>query len=157
MTDNIYSAPESNINEVSEGDDAIMQFPRFSAWAVFGLGIITLGIYTLFWFYNRLTVVNKNHTKPIAMGLFWAYIALSVLSNGMSFSESWMLFASLFTVAGMIVYFVMIYTLRARLIDLIESAEVTNLSKIGGVMTFFFSIIYLQFKINEAIDAKNQS
>ncbi|MCJ8312250.1 MAG: DUF4234 domain-containing protein [Saccharospirillaceae bacterium] len=159
MTNNLYAAPESDLNQEvdANGDDAILEFTRFSAWGVFGLSFITLGIYMYFWLYKNISTVNRLHDQPVSLNLLWAYLGLNLVGTIMPYLGSPLLasLSMLFSLAGFILLLVMAYTLRSRLTDIIKRSGLENLPKIGGVMTFFFNVLYFQYKINQAIDAKN--
>jgi len=55
---------------------------------------------------------------------------------------------------NLIAYIVAVFSARKAVSEVINEGSAEEV-KLGGVLTFFFSAIYFQYKINEAID--NQS
>ena len=47
-TNNAYQAPASALVDDNEGVSRVLSLKRFSAWGVFFLSIVTLGIYPFF-------------------------------------------------------------------------------------------------------------
>jgi len=152
---NPYQTPEAELRSIG-GNSRINVFKRFSAWGVFGLSVITFGIYPIYWMYSRSMVVNENFDNKINSGWLIGLIIVAILSFTSEFflgqNQSSQILSLLITVAYMVVYLVVLFSLRNRLEEIIsDSGSAFNVS-IGGVMTFFFNAIYLQYKINEAID-----
>lgn len=151
MENNVYQAPESTLLN-SNGDNDITQMKRFSAWGVFGLSVITLGIYPIYWLYNRAESINQFHSNQISKNLINSFlvVALSSFAIGLIpfFAPENAMFAGLSTltnIAYMVLYLVLLFTIRNRLNDIIGT-------KINGILTFFLNAIYLQYRINKAID-----
>lgn len=156
---NPYAAPSADL-DVKIISDKLMKLPRISAWWVFLLNIVTLGIYPCYWLYSRIKIINQLHARPIPLEQVYALIGLLVVSlvvgfwAGINGEES----SALENALNLIyfgVFVVTIYAVRNRLHDLFEEAQ--HPAKTGPILTFFFSNIYLQFKINEAIDSKTQT
>jgi len=55
---------------------------------------------------------------------------------------------AIFILAGAIVYLVGVFSIRAAMEDYYNSTENIGL-QLGGVMTFFFSTVYIQYHINK--------
>lgn len=152
---NPYQTPEANLN-ISQPQGKIVNFKRFTAWGVFGLSVITLGIYPIYWMYSRALTVNDNHGNKISMGLLHGLIAATVFSFAAEFlgdSETAAMVSLVVTVAYMVLYLIVLFTLRARLQDIINVNNSPYNQPLSGVLTFLFNCIYLQYKINEAIDS----
>ena len=150
--ENIYQAPMSDLS-VTEGG-GVSNFKRFSAWGVFGLSIITLGIYPAYWLYNRAKVLNSFHENRMSIVLLNSFIITVIASFSMGFISGAIpdntvlaIANSVISIAYIVIYLVVLYKLRSRLRDVIGC-------EIGPVLTFFASAIYLQYKINESIDAQ---
>ena len=62
---NPYKAPEAAVSEAA-GEKLSDVYDRFTAWAVFGLGVITLGIYYIYWMYTRTRRLNPHIEEPIS-------------------------------------------------------------------------------------------
>ena len=155
----LYSTPEATLVNPDGGD--LDSFTRFSAWGVFGLTIITFGIYYMYWFYTRTLKLHEFHDNKISMGLVYsamvtyiAYTALSFLDEA-AYQNEFVLIASLSVMLGyFIVYLTWVFTFRSRLLD-IAVANGNTQFKINPVLTFFFQALYLQYKINVYIDNKS--
>ena len=148
-----YASPSADLVE-NNTIDQIKQFKRFSAWGVFGLMFITFGIYPIYWLCNRAETVNSVHEKKISKAWTTALVVSIIIYYVASFSiglvgETGLIVMSVVTLISLIVYMVaylvVAFAIRNRLQD------ITN-NKLNGVLTFFFNAVYLQYKINEAID-----
>ena len=152
-SENPYIAPSAKLNNSADKSNR-HKFKRFTAWGVFALTIITLGVYPIYWLYSRATVVNTIHEKPISSGLLVSLVVvtiLSLVSNSFGESDVALISAGVIAVAYMVIYFMVLFKVRNRLVDIINDSSDT-VYKLGPVMTFFFFTIYLQYKINEYID-----
>jgi len=154
---NPYQTPEANLNTTGV-NGKVLNFKRFTAWGVFGLSIITLGIYPIYWMYTRALTVNQNHDNKISMGLLQGLVGIAVLSFASGFlgtsSEAQMV-SQLISVAYFVIYLTVLFSLRNRIQEVINSDGSAFQSHLSGIMTFFFNTIYLQYKINEAIDSNS--
>ncbi len=150
MTENIYQSPSSDL-DVSEGGD-IANFKRFSAWGVFGLSVITLGIYPAYWLYSRSKVLNSFHENGISFVLLNAFLLFVFLSFSIGIlsgviPENTILAAvnGIISIPYFVIYLVILFKFRGRIKDI-------SGGQVGPVLTFFGSAIYLQYKINAFID-----
>lgn len=153
---NPYEAPSSQL-EV-DSSSKIFIFNRFSAWFVFGLSIITLGIYPIYWMFTRAMTLNNKTDNPIAM--FWLYglIAIVIFHYSILFLFPAMVKFELLVRAVRLVFsLVVIFSIRNRLQDIINADIGPIGTNLSGIMTFFFHAIYLQYKINEAIDSSKNA
>lgn len=147
----IYKVPEASL-EVGPDNSGVHNFERFTAWGVFGLSIITFGIYPAYWLYTRSKTLNSFHHEPISMNLLNAFIISVVVSFAIGFLSGIMGGGSVIeTIGGLIqivyfiLYLVVLFTFRSRLKDITGA-------KVNPVFTFFAAAIYLQYKINKCID-----
>ena len=149
---NIYEAPEAELTQQNTGGNKpILNFDRFSAWGVFFLSLITLGIYAIYWLVSRTNKANALAKHQVNQNLVYGYIALYVINIAVAFTSIPEVFSSIISIITFIVGLVFIFSLRVSLKELINegSNEPVHLS---GILTFFFYAIYFQYKINEAID-----
>lgn len=149
---NIYEAPEAELTQQNtSGNKPILNFDRFSAWGVFFLSLITLGIYSIYWLVSRTNKANALAKHQVNQNLVYGYIALYVINFAVAFTSIPEVFSSIISIITFIVGLVFIFSLRTSLKELINegSNEPVHLS---GILTFFFYAIYFQYKINEAID-----
>jgi len=156
---NPYQTPNSEL-DVKSGSSKILNFTRFTAWGVFGLSIITLGLYPIYWMYTRAVRVNENCDNPISMNWLYALIAVTVIDFAFMFIPQTQGTAGA-ELSIRVVYFVVsltvIFSIRNRLQDIINADVGPIGTHLSGIMTFFFSALYLQYKINEAIDSTNDA
>lgn len=151
--DNPYKTPEAYLVQ-STNDKSILEFRRFTAWGVFGLTIITFGIYPYYWMYSRAKTINSLHDDKIPMVLPISLLGVVFLSYASSFfgESAEAIYASLaITLIYLVLYLVVLFKIRNRLQDIIDRSA-NKQYKLGIIMTFFFYAIYLQYKINECID-----
>jgi len=157
--ENAFEAPKADLSTPATSNP-ILEMKRFSAWGVFGLTIITFGLYYLYWLYTRMNKVNSlSKVAKANLTALYAYIVISVVNNIASFAiDETQIIASLVLVAlamaGFVLLLIAVFSTRKALSEVINDGSQEEV-KLGGVLTFFFSAIYFQYKINEAID--NQS
>ena len=145
---NPYRAPESDVGALELGV-GITNFERFSAWGVFALSIITLGIYPIYWLYSRSNTLNSFHSNKISPVLLMAFVALvfaSFVIGIINPQEGVMLvLGGVVNLAYTIAYLMVLFSVRNRLNELVNDG-------ISPIITFFGSAIYLQYSINKCID-----
>lgn len=153
ITENPYQTPAAELTTKGAGH-GIMEFKRFSAWGVFGLTLISFGVYSIYWLYTRALVVNDVHEKKISNGLLYSSVMVTVLSLFSGFlgeTEVEVIASLIITLLYMVVILTLLFKVRNRLQDIARDAGGDSV-KLSPVLTFFLSTIYLQFKINQSID-----
>ncbi|WP_078085607.1 DUF4234 domain-containing protein [Microbulbifer mangrovi] len=156
MENNPYSAPTSDLSEATE-DLISGNFQRFSAWWVFLLSIVTLGIYPVYWVFTRAQTANRIHEKQITAAWLVAMVALYALTFAAEFIFPEMEGLYLLVNVGYLVaYLTCLFKVKNRLQDLMSKSTGSTYT-LGPVLTFFFNAIYLQYKINEFIDLNQPS
>lgn len=171
MDPNPYAPPEAKVADPLPDSHGLKQ-RRVIVMIVFM--IITFGIYYLAWWFrrrpglNRLNSPKKLAAWPLVLLTLWFTIQVGLgLVTGNRPEEEVIgaggtLFVSLFQFAVGIL--MIIQTFRVK--DMIEDhAEPETESgpmfvehvKLSGLMTFFFSIFYLQWAINRYVVAGTQS
>ena len=154
--ENPYKTPEAYLVQPSQ-DKSILEFKRFSAWGVFGLTIITLGIYPYYWMYTRAKVINSVHDDKIPMAWPTSLFVIFILSYATSFigeSNEAIIANLVITVVYLVLYVIVLFKIRNRL-QVIINRSGNKEYRLGPLMTFFFYAIFLQYKINECIDDLN--
>lgn len=149
-----YQSPTADLINHDSKSTKIQEFDRFSAWAVFFLSLITLGIYQIYWLYSRATVINAIHEKKIHKAWLIILIFTTLLSFATSFigvSDAAIVASAIITLVYIISYLVVLFTARNRLQDIMNTGR-ADAYKVSAALTFFGSIIYLQYKINQCID-----
>lgn len=150
---NPYKTPDATLVQAT-GDGSIQNFKRFSAWWVFGLTILTLGIYPYYWMYSRAKTINSLHQDKISsvlMFIFLVVVALSYASGFLGDSQAAVLAGLAITLLYLMLYLMVLFKIRNRLLGIMNGSS-NREHKLGPVLTFFFYAIYLQYKINECRD-----
>lgn len=154
---NPYQTPSSTLN-TENADSSVTEFKRFSAWGVFGLSLITFSLYNIYWLYSRSELANTLHEKKISTLLLQSLVVLTIFSFISSFlpnNDLILILSGIASLVYVVVYLVVLYSLRNRIQDIINKDG--SVYKLGGILTFFFSVIYLQYKLNQRIDEINRS
>lgn len=159
LANNPYSAPEATLDRPQESQ-ALAGFKRFTTWGVVGLCIITLGIYSLYWLYSRTNQINNLTDNKIGKTFVLVTTVLYLASTVISYLpfvgviNTTLLMASPFvSFAAMVLYVVWAFKIRNRLNQVTNSAG--QITWCGPILTFFFTIFYLNYKINQNIDIQN--
>ena len=155
---NPYSTPSSDLATDVDSSQRMHNFSRFSAWGVFGLSIITLGLYYIYWLFTRTQLINRVHHDKISdtlvysvLGLMLVNIALSFLSGMYEQNADYELAANISSLVYSISSLFWIFAVRNRIHQMSDASQL-NGYWLGGVMTFLFQVLYMQYKINEYID-----
>jgi len=158
---NPYHTPDSNLID-AEKTSSIKIFNRFSAWFVFVLHIFSLGIYGYIWQYLRSRTINTFTKDKIPEEfmvtvslLFFGSVAFSIYSIFQPVADNLLKVNDWLTYPMMFLNIYWSFLIRSRLITLISTDGAFGIH-ISGFLTFFFGPIYLQYKINEALDSINE-
>lgn len=132
--------------------------PRFSAWGVLGLTIVTLGLYYIYWLFTRTKIINQVHSDKIPAGVVSTVLGLLLINIIVSFYSGmypenldYQLYANLSSIAYSLSNLYWVFSVRNR-IHQMSQAEKQGGFWLSGIMTFFFQVLYMQYKINEYID-----
>lgn len=121
-------------------------------WAiVLVLGIVTRQLFNLIWALIQANWARKlsGDNKPMVLVAMYpagmiAGIVMMVVFKGQALEG----IGGLFVFAGAIVYLFGVFSIRSAMEDYYNSTENIGL-QLGGVMTFFFSTVYIQYHINQ--------
>lgn len=141
--------------------DEVIDLKQMNVLLLFGLTVITVGIYTPFWYLKRTSAINtlKSNIKIEKKGFIIAIVLLSV-SLLLSFVSGMYETYEIKDTAKTIEAFSKIIDLIAGLFLLIQSFKVKKILNdhfnlylhknihFSGLTLFFFQIFYLQYKIN---------
>jgi len=157
---NPYAAPQADVELPSSGNaiEIIKSLPRFTTWAVVGLSIITMGVYSIYWLYNRTKKLNaglpddKKISKGIVIGALISYIIYMIFSivAPMVMPELAAI-GGLFAILYFVLFIIWIYKFRGAINTLIATRD-RKKGWIGPILTFFINIYYFQYKINQIHD-----
>ncbi|RDH41565.1 DUF4234 domain-containing protein [Zooshikella ganghwensis] len=160
-----YATPSSEISISSSGENGICQLPRFSAWMVLLLMIVTLGFYYYYWLYTRTLIINRVCKHKISTSLSGSVIALFVVTLilgiysiiaerfGLVYDSQIALADSIFNLACSVTSIFWLFTIRNRLHYMCK-ANKTGPFWMNGLITFFGTAIYLQYKITRLLTIK---
>lgn len=156
--DNAYAAGTPRMAEPAPDPTNIGEFRQQSVWAVLGLSIITLSIYMPFWFDRQARVIDRLlPSNPVSRGLVVSVYVLCILSvvwiipEVLSNDDSGVvLLGDLMDLASNICIIVLAFKIRNR-IHFVLDARPRGPRWFSGVWTFFFTLLYLQGKINKTL------
>lgn len=152
--ENAFEAPKADLSTPFT-DNPILGMKRFSAWGVFGLSIVTFGLYLIYWMFTRVNNVNRiSKVAKASIIAVYIYLGASIISNVVLYGFMLVNVSLALSLISLISFYVAIYSLRRALTEMINQGT-ENKVTIGPIKTFFFNVLYIQYKINEAID--NQS
>jgi hypothetical protein len=132
----------------------LVPLPPNLHWGVlFLLEVVTRQLFNLIWALVQANWARKliNNNKPLVLVAMYpagiiAGIAAEVVAGG-SNSGAVAIAAGLCIIGGVIAYIIGIFSIRSAMEEYYNSTENIGLS-LSGVMTFFFSAVYLQYHIN---------
>jgi hypothetical protein len=118
-------------------------------WAiVLILGLITRQLFNLIWALIQANWARKliGDNKPMVLvAMYPASMVAGILM--MTLYKEAAALGTLFILAGAIVYLFGVFSIRAAMEEYYNSTENIGLT-LSGVMTFFFSTVYIQYHIN---------
>ncbi len=160
---NIYDPPKSDL--ASSTDDRfgnIAVFSRFNTVYTIILAFLTLGLYFPYWLYTRTLKLNAIVKRQTSLVFMRIAVLLYVATYALYFAQGY--FEAVGDEQGLLQYIeittnsmdlisnlllvIWVYKFRNRLNETFGGPEF----RMGLVLPFFFSIFYLQYKINELID-----
>jgi GYF domain 2 len=148
---NIPALPMSGggVAAVIAAEPQLVPLPPNLHWSiVLILDVLTRQLFNLIWALVQANWARKlsGDNKPLVLVAMYpagmvAGIMTIALYNGAA------ALGGLFIIAGLIVYVVGIFSIKSAMEEYYNSTENIGL-QLSGVMTFFFSTIYLQYHIN---------
>jgi len=153
-------ASEGGAGTVAPADDSsLLELKKGYVFFAILLTIITLGIYVPYWFKKHQKALNQlDSDKKLSGQAINIYFILVIGSTSFNFligflpafGIDWSFLSPFINLVSLVnVIFLLIFVFRVRRILLDHmAAHYRVVSKISGVLTFFFSIYYLQYKIN---------
>ncbi len=160
MDNNPYSTPTAKLDSEIAINHRMQQMPRFSAWGVLGLSILTLGIYYTYWMFTRTRLINRIHDRTISMNLVIVVIGLLIasqvfgfMSNAETEAGNYRNLSTLTSIAYSISNLFWVFTVRNRIHQMSAAGREQGFW-LGGILTFFLQVIYMQYKINEYHDTQ---
>lgn len=169
MTDP-YKSPVAEVDMVQAGSK-FTSMPRLHTLIAFIFLVASFGLYAPYWLITRASRFNVIYPIGsvsmqftfIVCALFLASFAMDLIDivTGLGGRELGLTvkYSTLYltlSIAGSVAMLVWVFYFRHKLNNYLI-AEVNSFSTIGGFLTFFFGIIYLNFKINQTIDDLSQT
>jgi hypothetical protein len=140
-------ATETAIAPVPERQ--LVPLPPNLHWAiVLVLGVVTRQLFNLLWALIQANWARKlsNDNKPMVLvAMYPAGMVAGILTTMLYPREPWI--GGLLIIGGSIVYLVGMFSIKAAMEEYYNSTENIGL-QLSGVMTFFFSTVYIQYHIN---------
>ena len=157
---NPYKAPEAAVSEAA-GEKLSDVYDRFTAWAVFGLGVITLGIYYIYWMYTRTRRLNPHIEEPISDAFIYTTLVLyfggllNYIAPALGLPPAVVGLIGVASMVGGIMSVVWAFKLRNRIHTYLGSSKgsVEN-NWFNAFWVFFLNAWYLQYKMNKIIDSE---
>ncbi len=154
-----YQPPAADLTKRGNRNNSLSGFQKFSTWYVFGLSIITLGLYLAYWLYTRTrTLNNLQAIEPIGdafitttLSAYLLYYPIGIGEIFMEQYQGYLVFSNILSLTGSILMLVWVFKFRHRL-NTFLSNNYEELSQLGPVLTFFFQVFYLSFKLNQSIE-----
>lgn len=138
------ATPAAPVNEAR-----LVPLPPNWHWAiVLILDIVTRQLFNLVWAMIQANWARKlsGDNKPLVLvAMYPAGMIAGMLATAMYPRSAWI--GGLLIIAGSIVYLFGVFSIKAAMEEYYNSVENIGL-QLSGVMTFFFSTIYLQYHIN---------
>jgi len=155
---NPYVAPAASLIEEKEVATLVI-YKKLSVWLVIFFNIVTLGIYSYIWIYIRTNTINlqsKNKiSKLFVFSVLYLYVGTWVLDVVIRIIPvPIMLFQvnAVFNVVVWALHVAWLFLFKSRLELLLSERKMIGLH-VSGIMTFLFGSVYLQYKINEGLEA----
>ena len=146
---NIPAAPVVTATPVTATAPQLVSLPPNWHWAiVLILGVLTRQLFNMIWALVQANWARKlgNDNKPLVLvAMYPAGMIAGFLT--MVFNRQLAGLGGLFIIAGAIVYLVGIFSIKSAMEEYYTTTENIGL-QLSGVMTFFFSTVYIQYHIN---------
>jgi len=127
----------------------LVPLPPNLHWAiVLILGLVTRQLFNLVWALIQANWARKltGDNKPMVLvAMYPAGMVAGVLT--MVLYKDAAALGGLFIIAGAIVYLFGVFSIKAAMEEYYNSTDIIGLT-LSGVMTFFFSTVYIQYHIN---------
>lgn len=166
MDANPYAPPKARVSDVDAAG-----LKHRSVWMMVLFTVISLGIYYLIWWLRRRDALNRlNSSKKVAiwplllLGLLFAgSLVLGILAGSLGEGAPIVQTGNLVSSVVQIVVSIAMLIQTFRVKDIIEDHAAPDPHsdtlfvervQLSGLMTFFFSIYYLQWAINRHIVAR---
>jgi hypothetical protein len=146
---NIPASPVVTATPVTTTAPELVSLPPNWHWLIIlVLGILTRQLFNMIWALVQANWARKlsNDNKPMVLvAMYPAGMIAGFLT--MAFNPRMAAVGGLFIIGGAIVYLVGIFSIKSAMEEYYTTTENIGL-QLSGVMTFFFSTVYIQYHIN---------
>jgi hypothetical protein len=142
-------SPSSNATATAVPEPRLVELPPNLHWSiVLILGIVTRQLFNLVWAMIQANWARKlsGDNKPMVLVAMYPAGMIAGIMTGILYPRSAPLGAVLIF-GGAIVYLFGVFSIKAAMEEYYSSVENIGL-QLSGVMTFFFSTVYIQYHIN---------
>jgi len=132
----------------ADTEPQLVPLPPNLHWSiVLILGVLTRQLFNLIWALVQANWARKlsGDNKPMVLvAMYPAGMIAGILTTALYRNAG---LGGLFIIAGAIVYLFGVFSIKAAMEEYYNSTEKVGL-QLSGVMTFFFSTVYIQYHIN---------
>jgi hypothetical protein len=132
----------------AESEPQLVPLPPNWHWSiVLILGVLTRQLFNLIWALVQANWARKlsGDNKPMVLvAMYPAGMIAGILTTALYRNAG---LGALFIFAGAIVYLFGVFSIKAAMEEYYNSTEKVGL-QLSGVMTFFFSTVYIQYHVN---------
>jgi hypothetical protein len=132
----------------ADTEPQLVPLPPNLHWSiVLILGVLTRQLFNLIWALVQANWARKlsGDNKPMVLvAMYPAGMIAGILTTALYRNAG---IGGLFIIAGAIVYLFGVFSIKAAMEEYYNSTEKVGL-QLSGVMTFFFSTVYIQYHIN---------
>jgi hypothetical protein len=132
----------------AESEPQLVPLPPNLHWSiVLILGVLTRQLFNLIWALVQANWARKlsGDNKPMVLvAMYPAGMIAGILTTALYRNAG---LGALFIFAGAIVYLFGVFSIKAAMEEYYNSTEKVGL-QLSGVMTFFFSTVYIQYHVN---------
>jgi len=146
---NIPAAPVNTAPLVATAEPQLVPLPPNLHWSILLiLGVLTRQLFNMIWALVQANWARKlcNDNKPMVLvAMYPASMIAGFLTTVLN--PRLAALGGLFFIGGAIVYLVGIFSIKSAMEEYYTTTENIGL-QLSGVMTFFFSTVYIQYHIN---------
>lgn len=163
MDTNPYAPPKAAVADIANPG-----LQRRSVFVMIVLTVVTFGLYYIVWFFRRRAALNAlNSSRKLPLWPLVTFAVFTAVDYVLAFGDAAGLIGTPVMVAIFvgriavgILMLVQCFTVKGMIEDHLYTPDLTGMPaltprvELSGVLTFFFSIFYLQYIINREIAAR---
>ena len=152
-----YCGVAANGQPSTKNAGPVASMKYVSGTLVIFLSLITSGIYCIYWYFSRKkSLAGLTSQSKFPEAALWAYLGLSIASDIAPAISDMLTFSVVigFWIVSAYLAFETRSILRAYASKYMNKREAALFVGPSSAMLFFFGVIYLQFQINDMIEAE---